>query len=84
MDDITPLADSNEIKCPHCGTVFTIDEAQYADIAQQVRTVEFEKEIHSRLAEAANYRTAGRVDQALTLKAEALALADRLDAFAAE
>lgn len=42
----------NEIKCPHCATVFTIDEAQYADIAQQVRTVEFEKDLHERLAEA--------------------------------
>lgn len=42
----------NEIKCPHCGTVFTIDEAEYADIAQQVRTAEFDKELHTRLAEA--------------------------------
>ena len=42
----------NEIKCPHCGTVFTIDEAEYADIVQQVRTAEFEKELHTRLAEA--------------------------------
>lgn len=42
----------NEIKCPHCGTVFSIDEAEYADIVQQVRTVEFEKELHNRLAEA--------------------------------
>ena len=43
---------SKEIKCPHCGTVFTIDEAEYADIVRQVRTVEFENELHSRLAEA--------------------------------
>ncbi|MCA0306411.1 MAG: DUF2130 domain-containing protein [Actinobacteria bacterium] len=42
----------NEIKCPHCGTVFTIDEAEYASLVQQVRTAEFEKELHSRLAEA--------------------------------
>jgi len=42
----------NEIRCPHCGTVFTIDEAEYADIVQQVRTTEFEKELHARLAEA--------------------------------
>ncbi len=38
-------------------------------------------EVERRLDEAATYRDAGRVDQALTLKAEALALADRLDAF---
>lgn len=43
---------TNEVKCPHCSTVFTIDEAKYADIVQQVRTVEFENEIHARLAEA--------------------------------
>lgn len=43
---------AHEIKCPHCGTVFTIDEAEYADIAQQVRTVEFDRELHSRLADA--------------------------------
>ena len=42
----------DEIKCPHCGTVFTIDEAQYANIAAQVRTKEFDHELHSRLAEA--------------------------------
>lgn len=40
----------NEIKCPNCETVFSIDEAQYADIMSQVRTAEFEKEIHDRLA----------------------------------
>lgn len=42
----------NEIKCPHCGTAFTIDEAQYAEIAQQVRTAEFDQEMHARLADA--------------------------------
>lgn len=42
----------NEIKCPHCGTVFTIDEADYASLVQQVRTTEFENELHARLSEA--------------------------------
>lgn len=42
----------NEIKCPHCGTMFTIDEADYASLVEQVRTAEFEKELHARLAEA--------------------------------
>lgn len=52
MTEITSTNASNEIKCPHCGTLFTIDEAQYADIVQQVRTTEFEHELHARLAEA--------------------------------
>ena len=42
----------NEIKRPHCGTVFSIDEADYASLVQQVRTVEFEKDLHARLAES--------------------------------
>lgn len=36
----------HDIKCPHCHTAFTIDEASYADIQNQVRTHEFEQEIH--------------------------------------
>lgn len=39
----------SEIKCPHCGTAFTIDEASYADILSQVRTKEFNEEIHEKL-----------------------------------
>ncbi len=39
----------NEIICPHCKKSFTIDEAGYADILKQVRTSEFEQEIHERL-----------------------------------
>ncbi len=38
-------------------------------------------QVEFRLEEAVRLRTAGRVDQALTLKAEALALSDRLDAY---
>lgn len=39
----------NEIKCPHCGTVFTINETEYSQLLDQVRGNEFEKEIHERL-----------------------------------
>lgn len=35
----------NEIKCPHCGKAFTIDEAGFAAIVKQVRDVEFDKEV---------------------------------------
>ena len=40
----------SEIMCPHCHTAFTIDEAGYADIVQQVRTTEFERSLAERLA----------------------------------
>lgn len=39
----------NEIKCPHCGQSFTVDEAGYAAILQQVRSDEFQKEIDAAL-----------------------------------
>lgn len=39
----------NEIKCPHCGKAFKIDEAGYADILKQVRDADFEMQLHKRL-----------------------------------
>lgn len=38
-----------EIKCPHCGKAFKVDEAGYADILKQVRDVDFDKQLHHRL-----------------------------------
>ncbi len=40
----------NDVKCPHCGTVFTINESEYSQLLDQVRGQEFEKELHERLA----------------------------------
>jgi len=48
----TTASTAHEVRCPHCGTAFTIDEAEYANIAQQVRRKEFDVELHARLAEA--------------------------------
>jgi hypothetical protein len=39
----------NEIKCPHCGKTFKVDEAGYADILKQVRDRDFERQLHERL-----------------------------------
>ena len=39
----------SEIKCPKCGTVFTIDESEYESIVKQVKDVEFEKALQERL-----------------------------------
>ena len=39
----------HEIKCPHCGKTFNIDEAGYADILNQVRDEAFDKALHERL-----------------------------------
>lgn len=42
----------NEIKCPNCGEVFTVNESQYSEFLAQVRTTEFDKEIHARIEQA--------------------------------
>jgi hypothetical protein len=38
-----------EIKCPKCGEVFTVDEAGYAAIVSQIKNKEFNKEIEERV-----------------------------------
>lgn len=38
----------NEIKCPKCGTVFSVNEDDYNSIMKHIRDQEFEKEIISR------------------------------------
>ena len=40
-----------ELKCPKCGSVFTVDEADYASILNQVKNQEFEAELKRRMAE---------------------------------
>ena len=42
----------NEIKCPNCGEVFTVNESQYSELLAQVRTTEFDKGIHARIEQA--------------------------------
>lgn len=39
----------NEVKCPHCGTNFVINETAYGQLLSQVRSAEFDREIHERL-----------------------------------
>lgn len=76
MNESSPSA--HEIKCPHCSTVFTVDEAEYANITQQVRTAEFEKELHARLAEAEKAKqTEIALAEAKVAQAAQKAVADR-------
>jgi hypothetical protein len=42
---------SHEIKCPHCSETFSLDDAGYAEIQNQVRTKEFEQALEQRAAE---------------------------------
>ena len=40
-----------ELKCPKCGSVFTVDEADYALILSQVKNREFDAEVNRRINE---------------------------------
>ena len=40
-----------ELKCPKCGNVFSVDEADYTSIVSQVKNAEFESELQIRLGE---------------------------------
>jgi hypothetical protein len=40
-----------ELKCPQCGNVFKVDEADYASIVSQVKNYEFEAEVCKRIDE---------------------------------
>lgn len=46
----------NEIKCPHCGRVFTVDESGYAALLNQVRDHEFQRELNERISLAEKNR----------------------------
>lgn len=45
---ILPMA---ELKCPHCGQAFTVDDTELSSITQQIRDKEFEKDLKSRISE---------------------------------
>ena len=57
-----------ELKCPNCGKVFSVDESEYATIVNQVRTAEFEEDLHRRLEELSKTKDAERNNT--VLKAE--------------
>lgn len=49
--EIRKTDNMKELKCPHCGSVFTVDEADYASIVSQVKNAEFDAEIGRRMEE---------------------------------
>lgn len=54
-----------QLKCPNCGSTFTVDEAEYASILSQVKTAEFNDEVRRRVHELQEQQKA---QQALSTK----------------
>ena len=73
----------NEIKCPNCGKEFTIDEAAYNSIAEQVRDIEFAAEVDEQrntavaLAEAKKDKQIAELENQLKVSASERELAVR-------
>ena len=59
-----------ELKCPKCGNQFSVDEADYASIANQVKTQEFDAEIKARLEEIQKQNEAKQETATLKLSQE--------------
>ena len=69
-----------EIKCPNCGTVITVDDADFAAILNQVRTEEFDAEVNRRIEETKRLLKAEEAKKQALEAAEAAKEAARLDA----
>ena len=57
-----------ELKCPHCGNVFTVDESDYAALLNQVKNSEFETELSRRVHELEQNQQAKMTAQLQTEK----------------
>ena len=68
-----------ELKCPNCGSTFTVDEAGYAFILQQVKTAEFDGEVQRRLAEIRKSDEQARALELEKQKSEAQSALDAKD-----
>ena len=67
-----------EIRCPHCGEVFRVDETEYAQIVRQVRDAEFTRELKAREQMAERERTSAVALARATVERElAQAIAER-------
>ena len=66
-----------ELKCPKCGNVFTVDESDYADIVNQVKTMEFQAEVDRMMKEMEKRQALQQ--QADELKAEQQLQAKQLE-----
>ena len=73
-----------ELKCPKCGSVFSVDEADYAFILSQVKNQEFEAELRRRMTEIDSRHKAEQQLASAKKEAEIAQMRSRLEAIAAQ
>lgn len=59
-----------ELKCPKCGSVIKVDDADYSDIVSQVKNAEFTKEVEKRMSELEKQHQAEQQAAALKVESE--------------
>ena len=59
-----------ELKCPKCGNIFSVDEADYALLLNQVKTSEFEAELNRRIHELEQTQKARQQAEQARVEAE--------------
>ena len=57
-----------EIKCPHCGKVFQVDESEYVSILNQVKEEEISKQVHAELEKQQAIFNYSKIKEQNTLK----------------
>ena len=62
-----------ELKCPKCGNVFVVDEADYISIANQVRNNEFHNDLEARIREMEKTARSQREADTLRVREEFIA-----------
>ena len=65
--------DMKELKCPKCGNVFVVDEADYISIASQVRNNEFHNDLEARVREMEKTARSQREADTLRVREEFIA-----------
>ena len=65
--------DMKELKCPKCGNVFVVDEADYISIANQVRNNEFHNDLEARIREMEKTARSQREADTLRVREEFIA-----------
>ena len=73
-----------ELVCPNCGKAFTVDEADYASIVNQVKNTEFQEEVRRRVAELQSQQDAIQKAKDVTKDSEIARLREKITAIDAK
>ena len=69
----------NEIRCPECGSLFSIDESSYASIVKQVRDKEFRREVEAQTNAAVSLAEAEKDKEIVALQTQLQASKSELE-----